>query len=353
MPTFAANGDDMRVEGERMGAYYRRVARRAGGDARKTAGPHVVFAVVCAIVSVPVVYLVGRILGGGSESVSVLVPAIAVPFVVGTLFFLRHLARAPLLLAQDAARQAREAQEEEERRLQDRSNRLQAATDRLQELEDEPVPPQHRDDLQEVARNLLKGVTKGAVASYQPPGEEANRPNIPVSFVAHFPEIVPALEHWKGVVEAREAARRALRDWVDGQLPDAGFTGSFPAVVAYFVAHEAESPEPQIEMGDDPDAMAFRVGGMAFRLIGAQDRAKNETVLRDLLDRTTKQPERADASKAGSRLKEAQKALIEKLEGIRDLVDIPKGGGCALCRPTRRVPPPAPGSRPWIVETGR
>lgn len=325
MPTSAGNGDDGRMaagDGELdPWTYWRSVIGRATGDAWRFLRGHVIYGLVILVLG----FLVGT--QGGSLTRTLLLP-LGVIAAACLLVWISSFLTAPYRLAHDEA------------------DTVITAAAQLRTREGVPIPPEHRDDLQEIARNLLKGVTKGAVASYRPPGEEADRPNIPISFTEHFPEIVLALEHWKGVVEAREAARRALLDWVHGQLPDAGFTGP-SSPVAYFVAYEAESPEPRIEMQETaPDAMAFTVAGMTFRLNGVQDRAKKEAALRDLLDRTTKLPERAHALTAGSELEEAQKALIEKLEGIRDLVDIPKERGCALCGPTSRAPTP-------VLDSGR
>jgi hypothetical protein len=189
------------------------------------------------------------------------------------------------------------------------------------------VSEDHRKDLQAIAEHLREGVRHTHTADYLAPGNE--RVNHAIAFSEHFPEIAGDVARWNGLVEAREAARRALGDWVAARLLSAGITGVGRGVVDLIV-HEAEAPEPHFSV--EKATSEVRIGGrntFAFSLAPAPNRAEMIVALQDLFDEIASQPELARVVAAKEEMESVQIPLIDGLELVRDKTAI--GGRCKLC----------------------
>jgi len=195
------------------------------------------------------------------------------------------------------------------------------------ESQGEPVSDEHRKDLQAIAEHLLEGVKPTDIASFLADGDE--RVNLAIAFTEHFPKVSQRVIDWGRLIEAREAGRQVLRDWVAEQLSEAGVTGVASGVPGY-IAREAEFPEPRFSV--DEQTSEVRIGGsvtLAFSLAPASDRKEKVAALRELFHRVTAQPAHARISKARLEMKSIQIPLIEDLELVRDKTVI--RGRCKLC----------------------
>jgi hypothetical protein len=197
----------------------------------------------------------------------------------------------------------------------------------------EPVSPEHRDMLKEVACTLRSYVDASQHAYYAAKGNERHAQ----AFQEHFSDVAKRVASWNEQIAALEAERRELQEWVEGRLRALAFDqppfawGYAGLITELAGVNDAELPfhVPQIQ------PLWLQLGPYPLVPDPPTDGRTREAVedeLRGVLSGARQRPQCQQIRQIRGSLPVASEPLISELDLIQAKDVINGLGDCVLCR---------------------